>query len=94
MPWSSLLHATRESGEKEEIDRWGKQNPFNSVSVLLLIEIKPWASWGFVCMTDYDPEQRFHFLVQNNIVGKVIIKERKKRHTAKQALIFSIFNSY
>lgn len=72
---------TRESGGEEETDGWGKQNPCSADSVLFLTQIKTQASWAFVYMTTYNHEHCLHFPVQNNRVGKLIINERRKRHT-------------
>lgn len=70
--------ACDESGGEEETDRREKQNPYSTVTILFLIEIKTQASWALVYMTTYNHEHCLHFPVQNNIIGKVIINEKEK----------------
>lgn len=57
--------------------------------ILFLIEVKTQASWTFVYMATYDHKHCFHFPVQNNIVGKVSINERRKSHPEHQASPYS-----
>lgn len=92
------MHSTSANDESVEVRKkmmgGERKNACNTVSILFPMVIKTQASCSFVYMITYSHKQCFHFPIQSNIVGKVMINERRKRHRAEQALISSIFNSY